>query len=319
VQLAIEIEAESTWPEEFLSEARKHRSLLIDYQREYERIDDLVRDDVMARTFPPPNRHKPDYSALASRLEVVLMPHRLVGYHCTRLTPREIARIRAGGMRTLSARLVHEKIAECVSDGHLTPDQGDFLRRHEFQIAALSDRRGGRTGVTYFCANRSTLSLAGGVHNLFRYWGGEATRGSPAGHPDILREIAHIGTPCIVKCAIPFVDARSVCENYAERLLSQFVVAEVEHPSPSTVINFHTEVDLAGGNVLKVIAFADAEFEDLTGYSGWAESDNINPAGQRGLLESAEAIATPSSDIHAPLDISDAERAEIIERLEREI
>jgi hypothetical protein len=314
VQPAIEIEVESTWPEEFLGEARKHRSLIINYQRERQRIDRMVQDDVIGRSFPPANRHEPDYRALVSRLDALLMPHRLVGYHCTRLTPQEIAWIKAEGMRTLSVELVHEKIRQCVSGGHLTPDQGDFLVRHKFQMAALSDRHGSRTGMTHFCANSSTLRISWDVFRLFRSWGGEATRGSPAGHPEILREIAHIGTPCVVKCAIPFADVQHYWINFAECFLSRFVAPEVEYPHPPADFNFYTEVDLPGANVLQVIEFVDAEFEELTGYSGWPARESINPTGQEVLLE---AIATPSALVPAPLEISDAERSEIIERLER--
>lgn len=317
---AIEIEVESTWPDEFLAEARAHRSLIIDCQRERQRIDRLVRDDVIRRTFPPSNRHEPDYLTLVRLLDAVLLPHRLVGYHCTRLTPREIAGIEIAGMRTLSAALVREKIRGCVTDGHLNPEQGEFLLRQESQIAALSDRHGRRTGMIWFCPNRSTLRSPSHVYRLLRYWGGEATRGSPAGHPDILREIAHIGTPCIVKCAIPLVDARQFRDSYAERFLSQFVAAEVEYPEPTADFDLYTEADLAGANVLKVIAFADAEFEELTGQSAWPARESLNPTGQHGLLEDgAEMIASPSADVHALFEVSDAERAEIIERLEREI
>jgi hypothetical protein len=321
VQLAIEIEVESTWPEEFLAEAHKERSLVIDYQQERQRIDRLVRENVIGRTFPPSNRYEPEFRDLVSQLDTILMPHRLVGYHCTRLTPREIAGIKTEGMRTLSPNLVQEKIRGCVSDGYLTSDRGDFLLQHDFQISALSDRHGRRTGMTWFCPNRSTLRIPSLVYRLFRYWGGEATRGGPAGHPDILREIEHIGMPCIVKCAVPFVIARQYLASYAERFLSRFVAEAVEHPYPTADFDLYTENDLPCTNVLAVIEFADAEFEGLTGSNGWREDENLSPNPPQGSRHSdtGQAIVTPSADRRPALEISEVECAEIISRLEREI
>jgi hypothetical protein len=321
VQPAIDIEVEATWPAEFLAEARKHRALIIDYQRERQRIDRLVQDDVIARTYPPSNRYDTAYRDLVSRLEPELMPHRLVGYHCTRLTSREIAEIESGGMRMLTPQLVAEKIAGCVKDGHLTSDRGDFLLHHGSQIAALRDQHGRRTGMLWFCANNSTLRISSRVYRLFRYWGGEATRGSPAGHPEILREIAHIGTPCIVKCAIPFVDVQQNGLTFVGRFLSRFVASEVEYPHPQADFDFHTEIDLAGANVLKVIEFANAEFEDLTGSAGWCENERINL--KQGRSDYKDDVRRQEIDdaprIATRIEISQAEWTQIGERLDREV
>jgi hypothetical protein len=305
-----------------LAEVQMHRSLVLDYQRERERIDEIMQsDDLEARFFnPPSNRHKAEYASLASRLDKTLTHHRLVGYHCTCLTQREIVSIKAEGMRPLSAALIQAKFQGAIKDGYLAHGTADLLLRHESLIAAMNDQNGHRTGMTWFCANRSTLSEPSHVCSLFRYWGGEATRGSPAGHPEILREIAEIGSPCIVKCAIPVTDSRRHSDNYAEHFLSRSVADDIEYPEPSGAFNFHVTVAVAFANVLKVIEYEDAEFEELTRSKSWRIQDSIDRR-ERDSWDKWESLPITSvagarSDVYA---MSDAELLEIARKLDDEV
>jgi hypothetical protein len=317
----IEIELESTWPPEFLAQVQTHRSLVLDYQGERARIDRILQsDDWEARLNPPSNRHQSDYETLASRLDKMLAHHRLVGYHCTCLTQREIASIKAEGMRPLSMQLIQEKFRGAVSDGFLTRSMADLLLGHEYLFAAMNNQSGNRTGMTWFCANRSTLTEASGVCNLFRYWGGEATRGGPAGHPEILREIGGIGTSCIVKCAVPYVDSRRHYDNYAERFLSRSVADDIEYPEPPAGFEFYVTVPVAAANVLNVIEYEDAEFEDLTRSKSWRIQDSINRQEREKWDKWEFRPITPMAG--APGDMagmSDEELLELMRKLEEEV
>jgi hypothetical protein len=319
---AIDIEMESTWPREFMAEIQRHRPLVLDYQRERARIDKIMQSDDLEARFssPPSNRHKPEYASLASRLDKMLTHHRLVGYHCTCLSSREIASIKAEGMRTLSAELIQEKFQGAVRDGYLTRGTADLLLRHKYLVAAMNDESGHRTGMTWFCANRSTLTLASHVCNLFRYWGGEATRGGPAGHPEILQEIVEIGTPCIVKCAIPVMDSRRHYDNYAEHFLSSSVANELEYPEPSGMFNFHVTVAVTFENVLKVIEYEDSEFEELTRSKSWRIQHSINrqQLDKWDKWESQPITPVPRAwpDVYA---MSDEELLEIARKLDDQV
>jgi hypothetical protein len=318
---AIEIELESTWPPEFLADVQMHRSLVLDYQRESARIDKIMQsDDLEARFNPPSNPHKPEYELLALRLDKMLMRHRLVGFHCTCLTLREIASIKAEGMRPLSTALIQEKFQGAIRDGYLTHNAAELLLHHEDHVAAMNDQSGRRTGMTWFYANRSTLTEPSGVCNLFRYWGGESTRGGPAGHPEILREIAEIGTPCVVKCAVPVMDSRRHYDNYAKHFLSRSVANDLEYPEPSGAFNFHVTVPVTFANVLKVIEYEDAEFEELTRSKSWRIQDSINRQ-QRDKWDKWESqavtpVARAQSDLYA---MSDEELLEIARKLDDEV
>jgi hypothetical protein len=158
------------------------------------------------------------------------------------------------------------------------------------------------------------------VCNLFRHWGGEATRGGPAGHSEILREIAEIGTSCIVKCAIPGMDSRRRYDNYAEHFLSRSVADDLEYPEPPASFNFNVTVPVAAANVLKVIEYEDAEFEELTRSKSWRIQDSINRR-ERDRWDKWESqpvtpVAGAQSDVYA---MSDAVLLEIARKLDDEV
>ncbi len=120
MQHALEIENQTCWPPEFANGIAGNRSLLLDFHRERSRIDGIAENDVRARIDRPDNRFERDYRTVVARLEALLLPHRIVAYHCTRLTPGEIAAITTSGMRLLSPALVQSRLDQGLADGYLT-------------------------------------------------------------------------------------------------------------------------------------------------------------------------------------------------------
>lgn len=96
-----------TWPTDFREIANEGRQTVIDFQNARHALfvrrhhyGELEADFEL-------NAHRPPYNALLARLEPLLAPHRIIVYHCTRLTPHEADDIRAHGIRLLSKELVH--------------------------------------------------------------------------------------------------------------------------------------------------------------------------------------------------------------------
>jgi hypothetical protein len=170
----VEIEILETWPSDFFQLAIQSCDLILAYQRERRRIDRLCQSDVMARVVPPSNEHERDYNELLDRLDEALTQHRIVGYHCTRLTPSEIVAIKSTGLRILSPELVRHRLDRCVTDGYMTSLHRAYLNDSHTLRESLGNRHGNRTGMIWLCPNRSTLRQASGVYRLFRSWGGEA-------------------------------------------------------------------------------------------------------------------------------------------------
>lgn len=269
MKLAVEIEDVESWPVNFRDEAVKNKPLLISYHREYRRISRLGDEDLIARVHPPMNEFEAEYRALADRLETILSEHRIVGYHCTRLTVREIKAIKNGGLNILSKELVQQRLDDALIDRHLTEEEILYLKNSDNLKECLDDRHGGRTGRIWFCPNRLSLQYESGVYRLFRSWGGEAVYWGHERDDNIAHAIRGLGKPCIVKCALPFCDAGHFCERLSDRFLSYVVSDVIEYPEPSVDFDMYSKKNLAAADILEIIDISNPEFEQLTGYKSW--------------------------------------------------
>lgn len=263
-----ELELPHTWPAQVRGLLEEGRETLIAYQRERERIDVLGRTDVWARMDPPVNPYRTDYDAVVACAETLLHGHRMVGYHCTRLTASEVGQIHREGLRALSADLVRDRFQALVGSGEMTAERCRFFLDHPMLRARLFDCHGARAGLVWLCPNRSTLCDASGVHRFFRAWGGEAVYAGFEDDPSVFAELRAIGMPAIVKCAVPLpVDKTYGCR--AAHLLSNAVRDKIEYPEPSPAFDWSVQRDITPSEVLDVITLDDPRFDELTGYRRW--------------------------------------------------
>jgi hypothetical protein len=272
----VEIEVAETWPPDFLQEALRNRDLVLAYQREQLRIDRLCQDHIFVRMDPPENEYRSAYDELVERLDDILTRHRIVGYHCTRLTPGEISGIKSDGLHLLSPDLVRRRLDRCVADGHMVQVHRKYLDDCQIMHESLGNEHGHRTGMIWFCPNRSTLQDYSGVCRLFRSWGGEAVYVGQEQDANIAPVLARIGTPCIVKCAIPFPCDWPYHPKFAARFLSQLIAADIEYPEPPADFDLRTTQDVRPSDVLEIIEYSDPRFEELTSASTWSAHYWIN-------------------------------------------
>ncbi len=271
MKLAVEIEDIESWPANFREEAVKNKPLLISYHQESRRISRLGEEDLIARAHPPHNEYKAEYSALADRLEIILMDHKIVGYHCTRLTASEIRAVKDSGLKILTKELVWERFNQALDDGHLTKEQileiesGDDLKDN------LDDKNGVRTEMIWFCANRSLLREYRGVYRLLRSWGGEAVYRGHENDDPLSQTIRNVGTPCIVKCALPFSEAGHFWINFSERFLSYLVTDVIESPEPHAQFEIYANRNLAPTEILEIFDISHPEFVQLLDYNKWKD------------------------------------------------
>lgn len=278
MRLAVEIEDQENWPPDFAEKVVGGRSLILSYQRERSRIDRLGQDDIRVRLDPPKNEYKQSYTELIDELESLLTPHKLVAYHCSRLTAREISSIKEAGLSLLSPALVRRKIDECYADKLITSEAYQYLSSSQHIAACVNNVHANRADMIWFCPNRSTLQDYSGAHRLFRSWGGEAIYWGHEEDDQIALMLRRIGTPCIVKCAISFARAEQFHTNFAERFVAQYVSDEIEYPNPPANFDLYTTEALRASDVIEVIEFADPRFEVLTRYASWPERYRINGA-----------------------------------------
>jgi hypothetical protein len=248
---------------------------VLKYQLERQRIDRLAQKDVMLRIHPPLNPHREEYEALVNDLNEALENHRLVGYHCTRLTPSEVAGVRADGLRVLSPQLIQSRFERCYYDGLISGEERDAIAQSQWMIAALSDRNGHRTGKVWLCPNRSTLKDSSAVYRLFRSWGGEAVYGAHDDGGQLARILLRVGSPVIVKCTVPMASGEPYATGYAERFLSEAVADEVSYPEPPARFDYQTSQNIPASRLLGLIEASDLDFEHLTGFKSWDKRHQI--------------------------------------------
>jgi len=262
----VELEDIGSWPLELIQVAKDNRQLLISYQKERSRIGRL---EWRLKINPPENPYAYEYKQLINKLDELLIEYSIVGYHCTRLLPEEIISIKGNGLKLLSKELVISKFNMALSLGYISKEQHTTLITSEVIEESLNDLYGHRTGLVWFCANRSTLQDAVAVHNLFRSWGGEAVYN---GHEEGVKAIPilrQIGIPAIVKCAIPINDVLHYHASYAVCFLSYFISDEIENPEPPACFDINAHRDLSANKVLEIIQFDSPLFAELTDYQSW--------------------------------------------------
>lgn len=269
-----ELELPQTWPVTVRELVDENRKALIAYQRERGRIDRLGWTDVSVRINPPINPHRAGYDALLARAETLLRGHRLVGYHCTRLTPAEVGQIRREGLRALSPDLVRGRLEALVDAGEMSAANCRFFLEHSMPLSDLANRHGQRTGLVWLCPNRSTLRVASAVYRLFRSWGGEALYVGLEDDPTMIAVLTALGKPAIVKCAVPLPsDDLHGCRG--AHVLSCAVRDLIEYPDPPATFDWSVQRDLVPSEVLDVIAIDDPRFDALTGYRTWGPQYRI--------------------------------------------
>lgn len=267
--LSVEIEDITTWPKDFFSLVTKKKDLIVSYHNEEKNIDSHAEKNVLLRCKRPINTHKNDYMSLVSNLDGILNNHQLVGYHCTRLTPEEIKNIRISGLKVLTKELVESRLSNALSNGHLPETGYSYLQKSDLLKNSLANKNGTRTEMLWFCPNKSKLQEHHAVFRLFRSWGGEAVYNGHEEDKNISSVLRSIGSPCLVKCTIPFNDVEHFHQNFSEYFLSFSVKQEINCPHPGYQFDMHIKRDIPSSEVLEIIEFSNPRFKELTDHSSW--------------------------------------------------
>jgi hypothetical protein len=131
-----------------------------------------------------------------------LQPYAIVGWHCTRLTHREIADIEAGGMQLPNAAMLSRRIDNVAKDGFLPAALTERLK------AKNQAHESNPAGMVWFCFFPPRLANESGIGDLLRFWGGEALYNSHDRHPKTAAMLRSVGTPSIVEAEVqsPFLN-----------------------------------------------------------------------------------------------------------------
>ncbi len=263
---AIELEDPSSWPSRVRRSFEESIALFREYEAERQRIDMLLRRDVMARINTPENRHAAERNRIVANATSQLAGCNLIGYHCSRLHLDDISNIRSNGMATLSPTLLRLRVEERVTNGDIPNEVGQLL---------LSQNDAGdewRAGQTWFINSRSMLRDESGVYRLFRSWGGEALYRCHERDPVTGALLRQIGVPCIVVASLPLDHRFRIFSDIGEPFYSVFLHnLNVVQAHGHTLEGYMREA-LSAEHILAIYQIGDAEFEELTGFRGWQQS-----------------------------------------------
>src|SRR5580704_9783667 len=97
----------------------------------------------------------------------------------------------------------------------------------------------------------------GGLHHLFRSWGGEATYAGHEKDSKISVRLRQIGKPCIVQCSVPFRDTNRSQFNLSEYLISFSISNDIQHPEPGYTFDISVKRNLHASEILTIIPIDD--------------------------------------------------------------
>jgi hypothetical protein len=126
VAALINLETPDGWPTDLRAYLDRHHDLFLNWE--------TGRSKVAA-----------EYDLAIYGLKAVLRRYALVGWHCTRLTEDEIARIRSSGMQLPDAAMLRRRVDTVVATGLLP---GNLANRLKTEHQADDPSRAGRV---WFC------------------------------------------------------------------------------------------------------------------------------------------------------------------------
>jgi hypothetical protein len=176
---AIDVDDQSTWPDELLEQV-----------------------DVWLAALEPGQEYTSDLDLPQHEWTHDLLDGRpLRAYHATRLLPHEVLRARAEGLLPLTPDLVESRIAAALAAADI--DDGDAALFRRTSVFRADGGRGRRDQVCLILGD-TPLQQARGVRDLLGTWGGEALYAASREPRD---RLMRLGEPTIVVAHVDLMAA----------------------------------------------------------------------------------------------------------------
>ena len=211
----------------------------------------------------------PRFDAAISELAEAIKPYGMIGWHCTRLTDKEIESICRSGMQLPNQATLHARVDALTLSGKISNAIAERLKLEN----RVSDKN--RAGMIWFCFFPPRIAGESGIGRLFRHWGGEALYVCHERDSETSPILSQIGVPCIIEANIPIASLASnswLPRKIARRYLISCGLRTLEPTDHEDRI----ETPLAAEHVRRVIRYPEPDFIELTGCASWKV-----PVGQR--------------------------------------
>ena len=246
-----------TYPDELIRILKSFENDLSRYLKEEKKISNLQFNSGEYIN-PTKNKFQPNWNLIIGKIEKKLIKNRFIGFHCSRLTDKEIGIISKKGLVPLSEQLAKEKLERVFNDKLVSRKTFKFLLENN------SSGHNNRKGKIWFLHDSQILKDYNSVGRLFKNWGGESIYNNHENNNPIKSEISSIGTPTILVCSFEYKELdpyRSLSEYISEI----WVYRNSKEPN---VQLFDTKVTNTK-KIEKIIKFGDDLFNELTDYQNW--------------------------------------------------
>ena len=240
--IVISIEDETSWPTELVSFFDANNDIF--YSRETSKGYDYRMHDIAILN-----------------LEEILNNYLLHGYHCTRLTEREINRILKTGMSLPSLVTLNNRIQELVEDGIITEDIANRLKSTN-----QADEES-RANMIWFCFYLPHIASEWGIRRFFRSWGGEALYNSHERIPETGPSLNRIGIPCVVEALVPIRSLKIGFLSY--KIARQYLKNRGLKTKEPMDHDGAARTNIPPSNIIGITRFPEQKFIDLTRCDRW--------------------------------------------------
>lgn len=271
-----DLEDIGTWPhplivflaehEDFLQECRSYELTL--YQR-LSSNDDSVSWKARMEGDP----YADNYNRLRPKINNYLKGNWIKGYHCTRLTKREVKNIKDHGLQVLSKSLLQKKLGWAIQDGYINEDERDLFLSNN-QVLEKN-----RSGQICLVQSKSLLKEKLCVYRLFRSWGGEALYNShEEEHTGV--KLRNIGEPTIVVCKTLISDLTlysRIEDIFVNNYMYQNGYQDFESEQ-NRKIESRVTSNISSEDIIDLVDFDDEQFLKFTSFDKWEKDYAIDPA-----------------------------------------
>lgn len=246
----IDLDNAKSWPNELLAYLDVHHQIFLNWETRITRVDPAAYDESIAG------------------LVDVMQAYAVVGWHCSRLTDREVAAINATGMQLPNAAMLNHRIDAVAQEGLISSGIVERLR------AKNQAHEANRAGMIWFCFFPPRIAGESGVGDLLRFWGGEALYNSHDRHPETSAALRAVGTPAIVEATVP-VALLGAHVGLAFKLVRTYLIDRGYNAKGSRDCEGNIKLPLPPDCIRRVICFPHPDFLNLSGCKQWYEPLNI--------------------------------------------
>ncbi len=253
-----------TWEKRLIGFLEDNKAIIFGYLAERSDIE-RKNTDLMFRygIRRVENRFKQEWEEILSKVNMLIADSLIIGFHCSRLTEREIDSILRNGLEVLDETLLIKRI-ERLRKENLISDRcaRELLNNNDVDEC-------NRKGKLWFFHCKAALKDQGGLYRLFRRWGVEALYRKHEKDSMCNEELKRIGLPCIV---LGLLSPQDVDNHNFETLAEGMIeIWKESYKDKPAIQNLETAVERRV-NVFRVISIKDPLFYELTDFRNWTKT-----------------------------------------------